>query len=479
MFKIAKNIKIGIKLDKSGFQKELNQLLSKGYDLNLNNGNFKSVVNDITKELDKLKTTLNSVNSGDSFSTTANSAKTAKTEVENLANSMSKIDKLKYNLQLKLDTAGANNLIDTSVIDNLQQRLNSINSNTAEREILELKTAINNLSSADSGIVRVQQAIVKLQERISTIKANNIDIINQGEIAELKAAENEVGNLKTMLGQLQTGDVINGKKISSSINTATNSVRALESSFESANTTASSLAITMKNIFSYAIGGSAIYAGISSIREAVSVTRELDLAMTDLKKVTDETSETYTSFLSNMHNVALELGTQSNAMVDATTNWAKTGKSLQESAELAENTVLLTKVGDVDNVDTAQTYMLPALQAFNIEAEKSITLIDKYNNISNNMATTVNDVGDAMSKSASSMSVAGNSLEQTIALIATAESQTKLGGAEVGTALKTLSMRLATFKDDETGEVIPQMAEKIKELSDVDITDVKDRKSVV
>lgn len=472
MFKIAKNIKIGIKLDKSGFQKELNQLLSKGYDLNLNNGNFKSVVNDITKELDKLKTTLNSVNSGDSFSTTANSAKTAKTEVENLANSMSKIDKLKYNLQLKLDTAGANNLIDTSVIDNLQQRLNSINSNTAEREILELKTAINNLSSADSGIVRVQQAIVKLQERISTIKANNIDIINQGEIAELKAAENEVGNLKTMLGQLQTGDVINGKKISSSINTATNSVRALESSFESANTTASSLAITMKNIFSYAIGGSAIYAGISSIREAVSVTRELDLAMTDLKKVTDETSETYTSFLSNMHNVALELGTQSNAMVDATTNWAKTGKSLQESAELAENTVLLTKVGDVDNVDTAQTYMLPALQAFNIEAEKSITLIDKYNNISNNMATTVNDVGDAMSKSASSMSVAGNSLEQTIALIATAESQTKLGGAEVGTALKTLSMRLATFKDDETGEVIPQMAEKIKELSDVDITDV-------
>lgn len=80
--------------------------------------------------------------------------------------------------------------------------------------------------------------------------------------------------------------------------------------------------------------------------------------------------------------------------------------------------------------------MLPALQAFNIEAEKSITLIDKYNNISNNMATTVNDVGDAMSKSASSMSVAGNSLEQTIALIATAESQTKLGGAEVGTALK-------------------------------------------
>lgn len=33
-------------------------------------------------------------------------------------------------------------------------------------------------------------------------------------------------------------------------------------------------------------------------------------------------------------------------------------------------------------------------------------------------------------------------------------------------------MRLATFKDTETGEVIPQMAEKIKQLSGVDITDL-------
>ena len=58
MFKIAKNIKIGVKLDKSGFQKELNQLLKKGYDLNLNSGNFKSVINDINTELNKLRNTL-------------------------------------------------------------------------------------------------------------------------------------------------------------------------------------------------------------------------------------------------------------------------------------------------------------------------------------------------------------------------------------------------------------------------------------
>ena len=119
MFKIAKNIKIGVKLDKSGFQKELNQLLKKGYDLNLNGGNFKSVINDISTELNKLKNTLNNIN-GNAFNSTADGVKKTKNEVEGLANSLSKIEKMQFNLQNKLNTARNNSFIDTSVIDSLQ-----------------------------------------------------------------------------------------------------------------------------------------------------------------------------------------------------------------------------------------------------------------------------------------------------------------------------------------------------------------------
>lgn len=470
MFKIAKQIRISAKLEKSGFQKELNQLLKKGYDLNINSGNFKSIVNEITNNTKKLKNELTGIGQG-SFDNVTKSAKESmkvfteyadaigrvneisqrRTENRNMKDELVQakainqaldeqykkqlsLNNLKGQLQVKLNTAGNNGLVDTSVIDNLQSKLNSLNSNSAEKEINELKTAINNLSSNDSGIVRVQQAIIKLQERISSIKSSKIDLINSSDLSELTMAESQLEKLRTTLSSLKSGEVINGRSISNQINMANNSVRTLENSMRELNTSGGRLSSTMRDIFAYAIGGTGIYAIINSLKNASDVVIELNKNMVDLKKVTNETQETYNNFLKNMHSVALELGTQSSAMVNATTNWAKTGKNLQEASKLAENTVLLTKVGDVENVDTAQTYMLPALQAFNIEAEKSITLIDKYNNISNNMATTVNDVGDAMSKSASSMSVAGNSLEQTIALIATAESQTKLGGAEVGTA---------------------------------------------
>lgn len=201
-----------------------------------------------------------------------------------------------------------------------------------------------------------------------------------------------------------------------------------------------------------------------AVRNATTYIIELDKSMVDLKKVTDETSDTYDKFLTRMHDVALSLGTQSNLMVDATTNWAKTGKNLQEASKLAENTILLTKVGDVENVDTAQKYMVAPLKAFNIEAEKSITLIDKYNNISNNMATTVQDVGEGLNIASNSLGVAGNSLEESIALIATAESATKQGGSVIGNALKTISLRLATFEDDETGELIPELADDLEKL---------------
>lgn len=200
-----------------------------------------------------------------------------------------------------------------------------------------------------------------------------------------------------------------------------------------------------------------------TIRNATNYIIELDKAMVDLKKVTDETSDTYQKFLNNMHDVALELGTQSDKMVEATTNWAKTGKNLEEASKLAENTILLTKVGDIDSVSTAQQYMIAPLKAFNIEAEKSITLIDKYNNISNNMATTVADVGQGLNVASNSLSVARNNLEQSIALIATAESTTKQGGSTVGNALKTISLRLATFKDED-GKLIPELAEDLKKV---------------
>lgn len=430
MFKIAKQIRIGVKLDKSGFQKELNQLLKKGYDLNLNGGNFKSVVNDISKELNKLKSTLNNVN-GNTFDNTAIGVNKTKDAVKDLnseltrmssknlsstgiiadKNGLSEINKykdgiaqttsevirngqvtkqvitenisqfenLKAQLQNKLNVAKGNSFIDDSVLTNLQTKLNSINTNTPEKEFNELRNAINNLSSSDSGIVRLQSSITRLQERIANIKKNKIDVIDVNEINEIKQAENEVNNLKNMLSQLQGGDIIDGKKITSSINQATNSVRTLESEFRNVNTTASGLATTMKSIFSYAIGGSAIYAVMNSMREAFGTVVELDSAMRDLRRVSSESESTYRNFMETANATAVALGTTTSGAIEAVTTFKALGYSFKESSEyLSQMALILSNVGDMSASD-ASSSLVSILKGFKLEASETTKVVDLLN----------------------------------------------------------------------------------------------------
>ena len=515
-----KQIRISAKLDKSGFQKELNQLLKKGYDLNLNGGNFKSVANDISKELNKLKNTLNNIN-GNTFNNASDGIRKTKDAVKDLnseltrmssknlsstsimadKNGLSEINKykdgvaqvtsevikngqvtkqvvtenisqfnnLKNQLQNKLNVAKGNSFIDDSVLTNLQNRLNNISTNTPEKEFNELRNAINNLGSADSGIVRLQNAITRLQERISVIKKNKIDIVDPSDIAELRQAENEVSNLKNLLGQLKAGDVIDGKKISSSINAATSSVRTLENEFKNVNTAASGLATTMRNIFSYAFGGSAIYAAMNSMRAAVNTTIELDTAMRDLRRVSDETESTYNNFMQTANETAIALGTTTAGAIEATTTFKQLGYSFKESSEyMSQMAMILSNVGNMSASDAASS-LVSILKGFRMEAEETTRIIDVLNEAGNRFALTTGDLTEGLRIGGASLAVANNDLEQASALI--------ISGTEilrdsnlVANGLKTISMRLRGVSSDGE-ELNAKMGEFIKELTGVDLTD--------
>ena len=498
MFKIAKQIRILAKLDKSGFQKELNQLLKKGYDLNINGGNFKSVVNDISKELNKLKSTLNNVN-GNTFDNTASGVNKTKNAVKDLnseltrmssknlsstsiiadKNGLSEINKykdgiaqttsevirngqvtkqvitenisqfenLKAQLQNKLNIAKGNSFIDDSVLTNLQTKLNSINTNTPEKEFNELRNAISNLSSSDSGIVRLQSSITRLQERIANIKKNKIDVIDTNEINKIKQAENEVNNLKNMLSQLQGGDIIDGKKITSSINQATSSVRTLEGEFRNVNTTASGLATTMKSIFSYALGGSGIYLALNSMREAINTTISLDDSLRDLKRVTDLTSSEYEKFMKVANQTAIALGTTTSGAIDATTRFSQLGYSFDEASNsLSKYALILSNVADMSATD-ASSAIVSVLKGFQMETSEVASIVDTINEAGNKFAIDSGGLANALQVGSANLSIAGNDLQQASALIITANEVIQ-DPLTVSNGLKTISMRLRGVAED-------------------------------
>lgn len=203
-----------------------------------------------------------------------------------------------------------------------------------------------------------------------------------------------------------------------------------------------------------------------SIRKMISAVTELDTAMTELKKVTNETDATYEAFLDNATTRAKALGATLSDVVTATADFARLGYGLEDASTLADAAIIYKNVGDgINDINTASESIIATMQAYGIEASRVMTIVDKFNEIGNNFAITSKGVGDALLRSAAAMEAANNTLDETIALIAAANTIVQ-DPDKVGTTLKTVSMylRAAKTEAEDAGESTDGMASSVSEL---------------
>lgn len=220
------------------------------------------------------------------------------------------------------------------------------------------------------------------------------------------------------------------------------------------------------------------YEGLEQVRKGIQYVKDIDLALTELKKVTDETEESYAKFLRTAAKTSSVIGSTVADLTNATADFARLGYSVDESLQLAEAASIYKNVGDgIDNIEQASESIISTMKAFGIEANKSMQIVDKFNEVGNNFAISSTGIGEALTKSASALYEAGNTLDESIALITAANSVVQ-NPEQVGTALKTLSLRLRGAKTEleEAGEDTDGMATsvsslqtKLKALTGVDI----------
>lgn len=153
---------------------------------------------------------------------------------------------------------------------------------------------------------------------------------------------------------------------------------------------------------------------------------------------------------------------------------------MKEAGELAKNTSILMNVSEFEDVNQATETLISALQAFKEEGQDvgifSMEIIDKYNEVGNNYAISTSDLAESLTRSSAALVAANNSLEQSIAM--TAAANTTIQDPEsVGNALKTVSMRIRGVKTEleEAGEDTEGMVtntaklqEKIMALTNID-----------
>lgn len=220
------------------------------------------------------------------------------------------------------------------------------------------------------------------------------------------------------------------------------------------------------------------YKGVNEIRKGVQSVKEIDSALTELKKVTDETDESYAQFLQTMSKTGAEIGATVSNLTNMAANWARLGYSMEEAGNLAKSTAVLLNVSEFTDAEAASEALISTIQAYGYAAEDSMHVVDVLNEIGNNFAISSDGIATALQDSASALMSAGNNLEQSVAMVAAANKVLQ-DPSQVGGALRTISLRIRGTsvevleemgeETDGVVESVSKLQSKIKGLTGVNI----------
>ena len=223
------------------------------------------------------------------------------------------------------------------------------------------------------------------------------------------------------------------------------------------------------------------YMLVSYTRRVLEQVKEIDTAMTELKKVSDASAGAIDAYFDDAVISAKELGSSVKDMISATADWSRMGYNLPDSRELGEVAVLYKNVGDGIDIDTANESLVSTIQGFQLQAKDAMSVIDSFNEVSNNYAISSAGIGEALKRSAAAFNAANTDLNQSIALI-TAGNEIVQSPEKVGTMWQTVSARIRGTKTEleELGESTDdilstsKLQSLVKGYTGVDIMEDKD-----
>ena len=361
----------------------------------------------------------------------ANQISKAHTDFDNLSNKTNdlkqKLDLLD-NIKVDLDTAAAND-----DIDGLQERYRELVRTLKDFDVQLQITKRNGQSTfnAQSLDAAKADALSRLEGLFES--GSQAAKIYATKVEELRNEINRCGSTKEI-------GIVN-KQI-------TTLGREIDNAKIKTQTFSQSLRDQWEHYKSYLSVASLISYGTQALRSMFEQVKLIDSAMTELKKVTNETDEAYNKFLTNAADRAKAIGTTIDGLVSSTADFARLGYGFEDAQGLAEVANIYAVVGDeIEGVEGATESLISTMAAFKDSAtgmsnsDFAMSIVDKFNEIGNNFAISSGGIGQALERSASSLDAANNTLDESIALI-TAANTVVQDPAQVGTAFKTISMRM-------------------------------------
>ena len=396
-------VEIGIKLNESQLSNIKSQLTSLGekpINIELNTKGIESQIKSIKAQLQSLgKTPINlglgsTTNMGSVMSKMATQMTSATTKMQTSLNDVQA--KMVQTFQSKISTGKLD-----ADIAGLETRINKLGvvSEQTKAHLESLKSIRANVK----GVTDTQQLVtlqeqyntqlettknaLKQEEAIQRQIANDMNVVSQRNklgndmsiwLKNNSAAAKEFGaRVKQLQAELKTCDSVRMTGIKNEFKQITQQAQLAG---KTGLTLRDSFKEKLSSLSSYVTGITMITYGIQGLRKMYDNVLNINTAMTELRKVTDETNASYNQFLDNAAAKAGEVSATISEYTEATSNFARLGYSMDESSRLAQTAMLYHNVGDeVDSVDQATESLISTMKGFGLEANNSLSIVDKFN----------------------------------------------------------------------------------------------------
>lgn len=337
-----------------------------------------------------------------------------------------------------------------------QEQIDSFKRLTQNAE--ESQKALKNMSASEKGMKSV--SVQKEIDKINQLLRENTRYSKEAKI-----------ELRSLITQLMSGDpTVNLEAIHTKVMEIKNAEelagRAGKNFFDIlASKSYYGFIGQMRSYLSMYVG---FYGMMNSFRNGLSTVRELNTALTEMRKVSEETTQSLKNYQNTTFDVANVVGTTAKQIQNSTADWMRLGESMSEAAESAKDANILFNISEFEGIDEATESLVSMSQAYK-DLDK-MDIINVLNNIGNNYSISTDGLATALKDSASALVTANNDLNEAVSLTTAGNAITQ-DPSKVGAGLRTISLRLVGTEEakqelSDLGEETDGMITTVSKLRD-------------
>lgn len=232
---------------------------------------------------------------------------------------------------------------------------------------------------------------------------------------------------------------------------ANSGIKQIEQSAKRADSSTKSFGDTLKRSLNIGSAAAITAKGIrmieSAAKDAVTAVKDIDGAITDLRIATGDSYKNVQNLIKGYNQLGQAMGATTTEVTDSADAWLRQGNSVKETNTLIRDSMILSKVGQIDSAD-ATKYLTSAMKGYGVAVEEVLGIVDKLTAVDLVSATDAGGLAEAMSRTAETADMAGVSMDKLLGYLATVGETTQKSMSSIGESFKTIFTRMADIKAD-------------------------------